>query len=689
MRELFTRLDLDGYVDSFEAHLAREKPIALEGDTKRHFEMIEALKEYEYPAPPKVANLDTPLMHLSKQGILHLSEIWEFIKIIHYFKRLIRHPFEGRAAEWLEQIIIPENLKDILEWLNEKGELKPNIDQRLERIHQLLENLKSQVQTQFRQLLSTKRLEPYLADRQIHLLHSQEALLVRGGFNHVLKGRVIGRSPGGFFYVVPEPIDSLKKKESSLWDEKEEITYEYAKKISAEFTKALPFLKFINKNFDRIDAYHARLAYAKEKGWEFLLPSSGESVVLEGFKHPALQDAKPLHVNFKESVLLVTGVNAGGKTMLLKSLLSAVLMAKYLLPIPLIAAKSKIGQFKHIEAIIEDPQNVKNDISTFAGRMVQFSRLFHKKGSILVGVDEIELGTDADEAASLFKVLIEHWIERGIKLIITTHHKRLASLLATNPKVELLAALYDEKNRKPTFEFMHGTIGKSYAFETAQRYGIPASLIAKAKVVYGEDKENLNELIQKNIDLDLRMKHTLARLEDEENKAARKLINLQEKESFLEKDYRLKEAKLEKEYQAAINAAKEALRLAKTKEGHRALNEANAAKKLVKRHKPPMQEKNILEVGDAIKYGRTKGVLKSLKKDKAIIECEGITLHVPLHTIKKSGISPRVASSKTKIEVERPSMASVNLDLHGLRAEEALEKLDGFLSDALISGFDE
>lgn len=689
MNPLFLRLDLEGYIASYESHLAREKPIPLEGDTKRHFEMISQLQKFEYPAPPKVVNVDTPLMHLSKQGILRIGEIWELVKIVSYFGKLTRFPFDGKMAQWMEQIIIPESIEEIVKYFDTKGELRSQIDPRFERIDNSLSHIKEQLQTQFRQLLFTKRIEPYLVDKQIHLLHAQESLLVRGGFNHALKATVIGRSSSGFFYVVPEIVESLKKKESALWDEKESIVYEYCKKISLEFGKKLPFLKFINNAFDRMDAYHARIAFAKEKGWEFLLPSAGESIELSGFKHPALHEPKPLHVSFKGSVLMVTGVNAGGKTMLLKSLLSAVLMAKYLLPMPIHASKSKIGQFKNIEAIIEDPQNVKNDISTFAGRMVQFSQLFHKKGPTLVGIDEVELGTDADEAASLFKVLIEQLMDRDVKLIITTHHKRLASLLATDERVELLAALYDEKAQRPTFEFLHGTIGKSYAFETALRYGIPANLIAQAKSVYGEDKENLNELIQKNIDLELRMKRTLANLEDEKEKIERKSTHLLEKEADLESAYRAKESKLESEYNSAIKAAKDALKASGFKEAHQALNAAHVAKTRIAKEPPLVQQKATLSPGDSIKYGRTKGILKALKKDKAIIECEGITLHVPLHAIKRSGAVPTPPAPKTKVDISRSGRGGIQLDLHGLRSEEATEKLDQFLSDALINGFDE
>ena len=132
-------------------------------------------------------------------------------------------------------------------------------------------------------------------------------------------------------------------------------------------------------------------------------------------------------------------------------------MAKYLLPFRCNVAKTEVGHYKSIEAVIDDPQSVKNDISTFAGRMQEFAKLFSEENAI-VGVDEIELGTDSDEAASLFRVMLEELRQRGITFIVTTHHKRLASLMASDDGVELIAALYDEEHRVPTYTFLQGSI---------------------------------------------------------------------------------------------------------------------------------------------------------------------------------------------------------------------------------------
>ena len=143
----------------------------------------------------------------------------------------------------------------------------------------------------------------------------------------------------------------------------------------------------------------------------------------------------------------------------------------------------------------------------------EFKNIFFKE-NILIGVDEIELGTDANEAASLFKVIIEEIMKKN-RIVITTHHKRLATLLAQNEEVEILAAIYDEKQQKPTFEFIKGTIGKSYAFETAKRYGIPLNIINKAKEEYSQDLEKLDVLIEKSAQLEFEQKQKIKELESE------------------------------------------------------------------------------------------------------------------------------------------------------------------------------
>ena len=689
MENLIKKLDLTTYLESLQSLFCRSKDIVLEGDINVHYKIIQNLQNYDLKTPPKVDNLDSALMYLQKQGILKIYEIYEFTKIINYFNYLKKFNFEDKLAVWIDKVVIPNELNGILAAFDENGELIQGFNEDLDRVNQNLYSNRDEIKQKLYSVINSKNIQPYLVDHQVHLVHGEQTLLVRGGFNHSLKAKVLDRSQGGFFYVLPHSVAQLKQKQSDLANIKEEIIYKISKEFSALLTKHLMFLKYINKEFDRYDHYQARIEFARQGDRNFILPkvsNNNKIQKLVDFKHPALHDPKSVSIDFSKSVIMITGVNAGGKTMLLKSILSAVYMSKYLIPYNCDKSTS-IGTYKNINAILDDPQNVKNDISTFAGRMVEFSKLFTKNNAI-VGVDEIELGTDSDEAASLFKVIIEELIERNIKIIITTHHKRLAALLASNDNVALIAALYNEEAQKPTYEFLQGTIGKSYAFETAQRYNIPLGVVKKAKEVYGEDKDKLNELIERSSELEREYRQKILLLDQKIAKNEQLEKNLKEQKESIDKKLIEQKDKLERQYQDAIDEAKKAVKLTNSKEQHKVLNKAHKKKSSIKIEKN--QEPIKLKVGDRVKYNNTKGVLLSIKGKKASVETDdGMKLQLPLSSLKRSGNIPVIKPKNVKINIQKPQTGHVKLDLHGQRAEEAIENLDKFLSDSLIAGFDE
>ncbi|WP_281950528.1 endonuclease MutS2 [Nitrosophilus kaiyonis] len=683
--DLIKLLDLDNFINEFYSFLARTKPLFIEGDINLHFKFINELKKYEFKAPNRVKNLDSEIIHIQKQGILRLEDIYEFVKIFRYFLYLKRLNFEGNLKKWLDEIDFPQDILEIVKYFDEKGNLLSSIDDRLLSLESSLKETKESIKHKLQGLLNSNKLQGYLVDRQIHYINEEEALLVRGGFNHVLKGTIVGRSSSGFFYVVPEALRKVKEKEAAILSQIEEVKLEWAKKISNIFLKWIKFIKYINKQFDRFDHYQARVNFSKSKNLFFILPKSDDKIVLKDFIHPAIHNPKPINVDFSKKILIITGVNAGGKTMLLKSILSAAFLSKYLIPMKLDAQKSHIGRFKEIIPIIEDPQNVKNDISTFAGRMLSFSHLFQKR-DVLVGVDEIELGTDSDEAASLFKVILEDLLKRGIKVAITTHHKRLAALMANYDEVELVAAIYDEEKGAPTYEFLQGIIGKSYAFETAKRYGIPLYIVKKAIKEYGEDQAKLSELIERGSELEreLRAKNEKLNKELERVEFLRKA--LEEERHSLFGELKMEKEKLSKIFQEAINEAKAAIKAKEVKEAHRLLTKAHKIAKEAKIKEKKVTEK--INVGDSVKYRKNRGVVISLKDKEAYVDFEGIKMRVPLNELKK--VTPiKKKKEAPKIKVSKPSKLSVKLDLHGLRVDEALEKVDKFISDSLIAGFDE
>jgi DNA mismatch repair protein MutS2 len=683
--KLITQLDLTQHIAEFESFFSRSHSLYIEGDQELHFRYIKALDALEFNAPPKVADFTEIKLHLKKHGVLNFEQIFELIKVVRYFRYFKNRQLEGLIGEWMEKTIIPESFVEVEKYFTHDGKFEENLDETLFGLSQRIKEYKNEMSGALKRMMNSSKLAGYLVDTQVHYINNEECLLVRGGFNHVLKGAVIGRSSGGFFYVAPDAILKTKEKIRYIEQEREAIFYNYAKEFSQKLGELLPFINFIDKEFTKFDNYQARVLFAKSKNLQLVKSQKDTKIVLKDFIHPALHNAKPISVDFSKNILMITGVNAGGKTMLLKSILASAFMAKYIIPMRLNETKSHIGNFKAIEAIIDDPQNVKNDISTFAGRMQQFSRIFEYRMA-LVGVDEIELGTDSDEAAALFKVILDDLIKRGQKVVVTTHHKRLAALMADRDDVELMAAVYDEETRRPTYEFMQGIIGKSYAFETASRYGIANKLVNEAKKVYGDNSEKLSLLIERGSQLERELKQKHKKVDEKLEALQKKERTLKDQREEAQKELEHQKAQLKREYDLAINEAKKAAREGDTKAIHRAMNKAN--KKLPREQKKSIEQDVAFHVGDEVKYHSQSGVIIAMKgKNEAIIEVNGMKVRVKTKHLKHTKIvKPK---PQTNVNLNVTKKAGLKCDLHGMRADEATEVLDKFLNDALINGWDE
>ncbi len=678
------QLDLNGHITEFQSFFSRENSLYIQGDQNLHFRYIEALEKVEFKPAPKTIDFTNILLHLKKKGVLTFEQIFETIKVVRYFRYFKNKELDGLLGQWFAKFEIDERFEEIERYFSHDGIFQEELDEELYRLKTLLEEQKNSIAQNLKRLIHSSKLSSYLVDTQIHYINNEETLLVRGGFNHVLKGSVVARSNAGFFYVVPDSLLKAKEKIRFINQERQTLFYHYAKEFSQTLAQLLPFIKFIDKEFTRLDNYQARVLFARAKNLHIIKAQNDSKIILKDFIHPALHHAKPISVDFSKNILMITGVNAGGKTMLLKSLLSAAFMAKYMIPQKLNPNNSHIGSFKNILAIIDDPQNVKNDISTFAGRMQQFSKIFQEKNA-LVGVDEIELGTDSDEAAALFKVILDELTKKNQKIVVTTHHKRLAALMADRDDVELMAAIYDEENQRPTYEFMQGLIGKSYAFETASRYGIAHSLVENAKKLYGENAQKLNTLIERGSELERELKQKHKKIDEKLEALHKRELELKEQQQSLEKELHKHKTQLQKEFQEAIDDAKKAARSGSTKEIHRLMNQAN---KKVPKKEPEVATPIEFKVGDSVKYHSQKGVIVAMKgKNEATIEVDGMRVRVKTKHLKHTQILKQKPKTNVTLQVEKKS--GLKCDLHGMRVEEACETLDKFLNDALIAGWDE
>nr|WP_104697457.1 MULTISPECIES: endonuclease MutS2 [unclassified Helicobacter] len=690
MQKIISQLDLDAFLTTFQGFFSRKKDLVIDGDKNIIFEYIKELDLIDFRPPDSIKPLDDALQNIKKFGILRSDEIFEIIKIIRYFSYLKNHHNLANCPyfyTYLQKIVIPEYLINIEAYFDDKGAFKQGIFLELDHLNQSLIYQNKNIQQTLNTILHSKKIQPYLIDQQIHLINQTQTLLLRSGYQSVIKGIVLQRSHSGFFYLLPEEVKIIYQKIQDIENQIEQVVYEICKTISQTLHKHFAFLNFINKEFDKVDHIQARIFFAKQFNLNFILPQyKNHHLVLKDFAHPILQNPKLINLDFSKQLLLITGVNAGGKTMLLKSILSAVFLSKHLIPFKIDAQKSKIPHFKNIFAIISDPQNSKNDISTFAGRMLDFSQILQEKDLIL-GIDEIELGTDADEAASLYKVLLENLLDKKAKIIVTTHHKRLASIMANDSRIQLCAAIYDEEKEQPTFNFLYGCIGKSYAFETAKRYKIPSNLIELAKQNYGEDKEKLNILIEKSAQLEIELKQKIMDLDSQIQDYKNKQQSLKDLREKLALDFKQQEQNLKKTYYDAIEVVKKDLKDKQMQDIHRSINNANKILASLKPQTIQAPKQRVFQVHDRVKYKQNKATILAIQNNKYLIELdEGMRLKVDSTHLKPIGKEKNLLIKPKTIQ---PSNAFFHLDLHGLRAQEAIEKLDKFISDSLISGFDE
>jgi DNA mismatch repair protein MutS2 len=283
---------------------------------------------------------------------------------------------------------------------------------------------------------------------------------------------------------------------------------------------------------------------------------------------------------------------------------------------------------------------------------------------------------------------LDELVKRNQKIVVTTHHKRLASLMADRDDVELMAAIYDEERRAPTYEFMQGIIGKSYAFETADRYGIAHSIVEEAKKVYGDNSEKLNLLIQRGSELERELKKKHALVDEKLENLAKKELEYKMLQEKLFEDMEKQKEQLKQTYRDAIEEAKQAARAGDSAAIHRAMNKAQAQLPKEEAKKQEPLKPHEFSVGDLVKYHSQKGKIVSMTGHKeALIEVDGMRVRVKTKHLKPTQIIRQKPKTDLKVSVEKRS--GLKCDLHGMRADEACDVLDQFLSDALIAGWDE
>lgn len=606
-------------------------------------------------------------------------------------------------SPWLNQVKeqlmkAEEPLSAIDQLMSPNGDIRPDASERLYRLIQEKDKLRREVEQSLDRLVKDHQMENYLQDKYFTSREGRMVLPVKSGMQHFVSGVIHASSQTKqTVYMEPEKVIPLNNRLRQIEVEIEEEIERLLEEISR-------YLYHLNNDFattrDLLEKMDYRLAQAQfsilvtAQSCEF----SDDSFDLIDLKHPLLALSKKeivsnsVQLTQEKSILLLSGPNAGGKTVLLKSIGLAAQMARCGLPI-CAALGSKLPFFTDIVTSIGDSQSVDEELSTFAAHLKILEKATHLTGfHNLVLIDEICGSTDPEEGASLARSFIESYGKNEIFAIITSHLSALKTGWQESDRLINGSLEYDKASGKPTYKFIPGIPGESLAIQMAKRVGIDNKIVqraidllsptTKARLSGLEEIENLKKEI---INLQSHLKKQTSEAHSLKAKYERMISDFEKnKESLLHKELSVARKKVDE----AISGAKAQVTLDK----HRQLQEIKYNLPTIVKAQTPESSNKLESAEDFTKKypPGSKVYISSLGQDglvqstpnakgEVLVMSNSMRLQLPWQELKP----PRKPINPTSNLVRKSSQFTVALvdedrvlDLRGKTVEEAIEELE-------------
>lgn len=639
------------------------------------------------------------------------------------FIMAIEPPGYPHIRSKVEQIVTVEPVETaVRRAIDEEGEILDGASPKLKQIRRDLQHTRAKIQTWLQNFLQRQDNQSILQDQVITSRHDRYVIPVKASSRGKVKGIVHDSSASGVtVYVEPLETVELNNQIATLEaEEKQEI-----RRILLELTDLVrAHLPAIHGTLDvlgELDFINAKARLSEQ--WQGHQPqlSQERCIRLLQARHPLLliqhgndlQQVVPINVRLtpEETTLLITGPNTGGKTVSLKTIGLLAFMVQAGLHIPA-AVDSEIGVFEHIFADIGDQQSIEQNLSTFSSHISHIVEILaNVTPRSLILLDELGAGTDPAEGASLGIAILEYLDQVGAICIATTHHDALKAYAYTHPRTINACVEFDVNTLSPTYRLIFGLPGKSNAYIIAERLGMPAALLQRAKALMSDDLHKVDHLIQKlttesqqiekqKFEVETRLRG-VTRLEHETDRLL--AMAEEERQDILHKA--LDEAK--QIVAQALSRSQEVLAKlpAATREEGKTLiktlhQEATIVQQKVQQIKKtaepvPAALPGEIMPGQQVRisgFGQT-GTVLTLSKDgqQADVQVGAMTLQVSIAQLTPIA-APNAAARPQKISVSEISASDdygvlPELVLVGKRVEDALEEVDKYLDQAVLSGY--
>lgn len=650
---------------------------------------------------------------LEMEAALNIDELLALkavLRVTHDLKDFYDN-LENVRLERLHRLF--DNLVDLprlqggLQAINEGGFVESFASEKLAKIRRRIQENEHQVREILQDLLKSKA--DMLADAVIASRNGRNVLPVKNTYRNRIAGVVHDISASGnTVYIEPRAVVNLNEEIANhRADERYEII-----QILEELSDSLrPHAAEIANNawiIGHLDLIKAKYRFMRD--FKAVVPevSSNRSIQLLQLRHPLIENAVANDLHFTEDLteIVITGPNTGGKTIMLKTLGLAQIMAQSGLPI-LADPGSRVGIFSQVFADIGDEQSIEQSLSTFSSHMTNIVSILNQVDTAsLILLDELGAGTDPQEGAGLAIAILEDLRLRGIKTMATTHYPELKAYGIETAGVQNASMEFDTASLRPTYRFMQGVPGRSNAFEIARRLGLSETIIQDAMKMTNTDND-VNQIIEKLEAQTLESRKRLDTIQEVEqenlkfNRALRKLYNELTRERETELNKAREEAK-----EIVDMALSESDRIlqglhAKSQLKPHEIIEAKAQLKKLAPETVDLFKNKVLKkakkarapkVGDeilVISYGQRGTLVKQLKDGRweAQVGLIKMTLEekeFDLIKVEKEAAQPK----KRQVNVVKRSNTSgprARLDLRGKRYEEAMQELDGFIDQALLN----
>lgn len=619
-------------------------------------------------------NISKELKLLSIPGAVLSGEQFLFIKklaentgnIFRWFdneRRLAYPALVKVVADSYYEKTINELINDVLD---ETGHVKDSASEALAEIRMKLFRKRNELRRVFDKIVGKLNKQGYLADIEESFMNGRRVLAVFAEQKRMIKGVLHGESDSRrTTFIEPEETTELNNEIFSLENEESKEVYRILRKLTEQLSVYAALLKAYFDIASEFDFIYAKAKLAIAVGGNYPQLFDKAHIKLINAYHPLLllynqNNNKPtipvdLSLNEKSRILVISGPNAGGKTVTLKTvgLLQLMLQSGLLVPVH---ADSEMGIFKQIMIHIGDTQSLEFELSTYSSHLKNMKHFMENaNGRTLFFIDELGSGSDPNLGGAFAEVIMEELAHKHSFGIVTTHYLNLKVMANKVPGIINGAMQFDEKNLLPMYKLITGKPGSSYTFSIAERIGLEKRLIDKARKLVDDGHFTLDKLLNRTeqdlqkIDTD---KKELSRLLKENEALKKEMLHVMDKERHKQEVERLKhQNKIAEEKFAYLKDMERRLkamviewRKAEDKDKVVKMIAAllfNQKEKMIKERQEKKVNEKFIEVNGEIKVGdkvkmkqnRQVGVLKEIRGKKAIVQLGVIPITVEMNDL--------------------------------------------------------